>query len=122
MTLHRANSKNIFFTVKLALTSATLEVRVSSGVREQTVCEFEEMRFCAPEILDCYVNKRGVRAIPENDFLISAWPILENITELRKWSQLVNYLRKHMGDYPGLVHSLPSLLNKNTMWEWLLGH
>ncbi|KAG3108924.1 hypothetical protein PI125_g11395 [Phytophthora idaei] len=76
--------------------------------------------FGASEIptLGCLVGKNGVRPDPEKVRVISEWPTLSNVKELRQFLGLATYLCKYVENYAGKIRSLPQLLKKEAEWEW----
>src|SRR5215469_6425229 len=80
--------------------------------------------FGVPEIpvLGCYVSSKGVRADPEKITAISTWPTPRCQRDLRRFLGVANYLHKYSKNYADIVHSLTSLLKKDTVWEWFPIH
>ncbi|KAG2882639.1 hypothetical protein PC117_g26182 [Phytophthora cactorum] len=52
-------------------------------------------------ILGCLVGKNGVRPDPEKVKVISGWPTLYNVKELRQFLGLATYLCKYVENYAG---------------------
>ncbi|KAG2784511.1 hypothetical protein PC129_g24436 [Phytophthora cactorum] len=60
----------------------------------------------------------GVRPDPEKVRVISEWPTLSNVKELRQFLELVTYLCKYVENYAGKIHPLSQLLKKEAEWKW----
>ncbi|KAG3231281.1 hypothetical protein PI124_g23624 [Phytophthora idaei] len=69
-------------------------------------------------ILGCLVGKNGVRPDPEKVRVISEWPTLSNVTELRQFLGLATYLCKYVENYAGKIRPLSQLLKKEAEWKW----
>ncbi|KAG2759422.1 hypothetical protein Pcac1_g28535 [Phytophthora cactorum] len=69
-------------------------------------------------ILGCLVGKTDVRPDPEKVRVISEWPTLPNVKELRQFLELATYLCKYVENYAGKVRPLSQLLKKEAEWEW----
>ncbi|KAG2836553.1 hypothetical protein PC118_g22916 [Phytophthora cactorum] len=69
-------------------------------------------------ILGCLVEKNGVRPDPEKVRVISEWPTLSNVKELRQFLGLATYLCKYVENYAGKLRPLSQLLKKETEWKW----
>ncbi|KAG2790039.1 hypothetical protein PC129_g11596 [Phytophthora cactorum] len=69
-------------------------------------------------ILGCLVGKNGVRPDPEKVRVISEWPTLSNVKELRQFLGLATYLCKYVENYAGKIRPLSQLLNKEAEWKW----
>ncbi|KAG3071164.1 hypothetical protein PI125_g22813 [Phytophthora idaei] len=63
-------------------------------------------------ILGCLVGKNCVRPDPEKVRVISEWPTLYNVKELRQFLGLATYLCKYVGNYAGKIRPLSQLLKK----------
>ncbi|KAG2830120.1 hypothetical protein PC113_g8054 [Phytophthora cactorum] len=76
--------------------------------------------FGASEIptLGCLIGKNGVRPDPEKARVISEWPTLSNVKELRQFLGLAAYLRKYVENYAGKIRPLSQLLKKEAEWKW----
>ncbi|KAG3086407.1 hypothetical protein PC121_g4949 [Phytophthora cactorum] len=57
-------------------------------------------------ILGCLVGKNGVRPDPEMVRVISEWPTLSNVKELRRFLGLAMYLCKYVENYAGKIRPL----------------
>ncbi|KAG3193684.1 hypothetical protein PC128_g10018 [Phytophthora cactorum] len=75
--------------------------------------------FGASEIpfLGCLVGKNGVRPDPEKVRVISEWPTLSNVKELRQFLGLATYLCKYVENYAGKSRPLSQLLKKEAKWK-----
>ncbi|KAG3133227.1 hypothetical protein PI126_g19267 [Phytophthora idaei] len=69
-------------------------------------------------ILGCLVGKNGVRPDPEKVRVISEWPTLSNVKELRQFLGLATYLCKYVENYAGKIRPLSQLLKKEAEWKW----
>ncbi|KAG3204054.1 hypothetical protein PC129_g22644 [Phytophthora cactorum] len=69
-------------------------------------------------ILGCLVGKNGVRPNPEKVRVISEWPTLSNVKELRQFLGLATYLCKYVESYAGKIRPLSQLLKKEAEWKW----
>ncbi|KAG3132852.1 hypothetical protein PC128_g26423 [Phytophthora cactorum] len=69
-------------------------------------------------ILGCHVGKNSVRPDPEKVRVISEWPTLSNVKELRQLLGLATYLCKYVENYAGKIHPLSQLLKKEAEWKW----
>ncbi|KAG3231176.1 hypothetical protein PI124_g23728 [Phytophthora idaei] len=69
-------------------------------------------------ILGCLVGKNGVRPDPEKIRVISEWPTLSNVKELRQFLGLATYLCKYVENYAGKIRPLSQLLKKGAEWKW----
>ncbi|KAG3191504.1 hypothetical protein PC128_g10919 [Phytophthora cactorum] len=69
-------------------------------------------------ILGCLVGKNGVRPDPEKVRVISEWPTLSNVKELRQFLGLATYLCKYVENYAGKIRPLSQLLQKEAEWKW----
>ncbi|KAG3040459.1 hypothetical protein PC121_g23575 [Phytophthora cactorum] len=69
-------------------------------------------------ILGCLVGKNGVRSDPEKVRVISEWPTLSNVKELRQFLGLATYLCKYVENYAGKIRPLSQLLKKEAEWKW----
>ncbi|KAG2889274.1 hypothetical protein PC117_g24726 [Phytophthora cactorum] len=69
-------------------------------------------------ILGCLVGKNGVRPDPEKVIVISEWPTLSNVKELRQFLGLATYLCKYVENYAGKIRPLSQLLKKEAEWKW----
>ncbi|KAG2777501.1 hypothetical protein PC116_g20787 [Phytophthora cactorum] len=69
-------------------------------------------------ILGCLVGKNGVRPDPEKVKVISEWPTLSNVKELRQFLGLATYLCKYVENYAGKIRPLTQLLKKEAEWKW----
>ncbi|KAG3115631.1 hypothetical protein PI125_g5345 [Phytophthora idaei] len=69
-------------------------------------------------ILGCLVGKNGVHRDPEKVRVISEWPTLSNVKELRQFLGLVTYLCKYVENYAGKIRPLSQLLKKEAEWKW----
>ncbi|KAG2992704.1 hypothetical protein PC121_g23514 [Phytophthora cactorum] len=69
-------------------------------------------------ILGCLVGKNGVRPDPEKVRVISEWPTLSNVKELRQFLGLATYLCKYVEKYAGKIRPLSQLLKKEAEWKW----
>ncbi|KAG3245117.1 hypothetical protein PI124_g10134 [Phytophthora idaei] len=69
-------------------------------------------------ILGCLVGKNGVRPDPEKVRVISEWPTLSNVKELRQFLGLPTYLCKYVENYAGKIRPLSQLLKKEAEWKW----
>ncbi|KAG3230821.1 hypothetical protein PI124_g24082 [Phytophthora idaei] len=69
-------------------------------------------------ILGCLVGKNGVRPDPEKVRVISEWPTLSNVKELRQFLWLATYLCKYVENYAGKIRPLSQLLKKEAEWKW----
>ncbi|KAG2788615.1 hypothetical protein PC111_g24187 [Phytophthora cactorum] len=69
-------------------------------------------------ILGCLVGKNGVRPDPEKVRVISEWPTLSNVKELRQFLGLTTYLCKYVENYAGKICPLSQLLKKEAEWKW----
>ncbi|KAG3231089.1 hypothetical protein PI124_g23816 [Phytophthora idaei] len=63
-------------------------------------------------ILGCLVGKNGVRPDPEKVRVISEWPTLSNVKELRQFLGLATYFCKYVENYAGKIRPLSQLLKK----------
>ncbi|KAG2860112.1 hypothetical protein PC114_g28335 [Phytophthora cactorum] len=68
-------------------------------------------------ILGCLVGKNGVRPNPEKVRVISEWPTLSNVKELRQFLGLATYLCKYVENYAGKIRPLSQLLKKEAEWN-----
>ncbi|KAG2807896.1 hypothetical protein PC111_g16730 [Phytophthora cactorum] len=68
-------------------------------------------------ILECLVGKNGVRPDPEKVKVISEWPTLSNVKELRQFLGLGTYLCKYVENYVGKFRPLSQLLKKEAEWN-----
>ncbi|KAG2791466.1 hypothetical protein PC119_g19265 [Phytophthora cactorum] len=68
-------------------------------------------------ILGCLVGKSGVRPDPEKFRVISEWPTLSNVKELRQFLGLATYLCKYVENYAGKIRPLSQLLKKEAKWK-----
>ncbi|KAG3062212.1 hypothetical protein PI124_g23081 [Phytophthora idaei] len=59
----------------------------------------------------------GVSSDPEKVRVISAWPTLSNVKELRQFPGLVTYLCKYVENYAGKIRPLSQLLKKEAEWK-----
>ncbi|KAG3054997.1 hypothetical protein PI125_g25778 [Phytophthora idaei] len=64
------------------------------------------------------VEKNGVRLDPEKVRVISEWPTLSNVKELRQFLGLATYLCKYVENYAGKIRPLSQLLKKEAEWKW----
>ncbi|KAG4040809.1 hypothetical protein PC123_g23656 [Phytophthora cactorum] len=69
-------------------------------------------------ILGCLVGKNGVRPDPEKVRVISEWPTLSDVKELRQFLGLATYLCKYVENYAGKIRPLSQLLKKEAEWKW----
>ncbi|KAG3061295.1 hypothetical protein PI125_g24731 [Phytophthora idaei] len=69
-------------------------------------------------ILGCLVGKNGVRPDPEKVRVISEWPTLSNVKELRQFLELATHLCKYVENYAGKIRPLSQLLKKEAEWKW----
>ncbi|KAG3185898.1 hypothetical protein C6341_g4192 [Phytophthora cactorum] len=69
-------------------------------------------------IIGCLVGKNGVRPDPEKVKVISGWPTLYNVKELRQFLGLATYLCKYVENYAGKIRPLSQLLKKEAEWKW----
>ncbi|KAG2918621.1 hypothetical protein PC115_g10385 [Phytophthora cactorum] len=69
-------------------------------------------------ILGCLVAKNGARPDPEKVRVISEWPTLFNVKELRQFLGLATYLCKYVENYAGKIRPLSQLLKKEAEWKW----
>ncbi|KAG2761159.1 hypothetical protein Pcac1_g26895 [Phytophthora cactorum] len=69
-------------------------------------------------ILGCLVGKTDVRPDPEKVRVISEWPTLPNVKELRQFLELATYLCKYVENYAGKIRPLSQLLKKEAEWKW----
>ncbi|KAG3175549.1 hypothetical protein PC128_g17659 [Phytophthora cactorum] len=69
-------------------------------------------------ILGCLVVKNSVRPDPEKVRVISEWPTLSNVKELRQFLGLATYLCKYVENYAGKIRPLSQLLKKEAEWKW----
>ncbi|KAG2793752.1 hypothetical protein PC118_g22481 [Phytophthora cactorum] len=69
-------------------------------------------------ILGCLVGKNGVRPDPEKVRVISEWPTLSNVKELRQFLGLATYLCKYVENYAGKIRPLSQLLKKEAECKW----
>ncbi|KAG2879766.1 hypothetical protein PC117_g26694 [Phytophthora cactorum] len=69
-------------------------------------------------ILGCIVGKNGVRPDPEKVRVISEWPTLSNVKELRQFLGLATYFCKYVENYAGKIRPLSQLLKKEAEWKW----
>ncbi|KAG3029577.1 hypothetical protein PC123_g4605 [Phytophthora cactorum] len=69
-------------------------------------------------ILGCLVGKNGVWPDPEKVRVISEWPTLSNVKELRQFLGLATYLCKYVENYAGKIRPLSQLLKKEAEWKW----
>ena len=77
----------------------------------------QEVRFAG------YVlTAEGHRADPEKVRAISEMEHPENITELRRFCGMVNYLAKYVKGLASLMEPLHQLTRKDTTWEWMPEH
>ncbi|KAG2877002.1 hypothetical protein PC115_g23473 [Phytophthora cactorum] len=68
-------------------------------------------------IIGCLVGKNGVRPDPEKVKVISGWPTLYNVKELRQFLGLATYLCKYVENYAGKIRPLSQLLKKEAEWN-----
>ncbi|KAG2870640.1 hypothetical protein PC114_g27286 [Phytophthora cactorum] len=68
-------------------------------------------------ILGCLVGKTDVRPDPEKVRVISEWPTLPNVKELRQFLELATYLCKYVENYAGKIRPLSQLLKKEAEWK-----
>ncbi|KAG2957244.1 hypothetical protein PC119_g27393 [Phytophthora cactorum] len=68
-------------------------------------------------ILGCLVGKNDVRPDPEKVRVISEWPTLPNVKELRQFLELATYLCKYVENYAGKIRPLSQLLKKEAEWK-----
>ncbi|KAG2778167.1 hypothetical protein PC129_g23968 [Phytophthora cactorum] len=68
-------------------------------------------------ILGCHVGKNSIRPDPEKVRVISEWPTLSNVKELRQLLGLATYLCKYVENYAGKIHPLSQLLKKEAEWK-----
>ncbi|KAG2956947.1 hypothetical protein PC118_g24241 [Phytophthora cactorum] len=71
-------------------------------------------------ILGCLVGKNAVRPDPEKVRLISEWPTLSNVKELRQFLGLETYLCKYVENYLGKIRPLSQLLRRKLSGSGLL--
>ncbi|KAG2762640.1 hypothetical protein Pcac1_g25579 [Phytophthora cactorum] len=69
-------------------------------------------------ILGCVVGKNGVRPDPEKVRVISEWPTLSNVKELRQLLGPATYLCKYVENYADKIRPLSQLLKKEAEWKW----
>ncbi|KAG2872421.1 hypothetical protein PC117_g28030 [Phytophthora cactorum] len=72
-------------------------------------------------ILGCFVGKYGVCPDSEKVRVISEWPTLSNVKELRQFLGLATYLCKCVENYAGKIRPLSQLLKKEAEWKWTTG-
>ncbi|KAG3024208.1 hypothetical protein PC128_g7049 [Phytophthora cactorum] len=63
-------------------------------------------------ILGCLVGKNGVLPDPEKVRVISEWPTISNVKELRQSLGFATYLCKYVENYAGKIRPLSQLLMK----------
>ncbi|KAG3089807.1 hypothetical protein PI125_g17897 [Phytophthora idaei] len=68
--------------------------------------------------LECFVGKNGVRPDPEKVRVISEWPTLSNVKELRQFLGLATHLCKYVENYAGKIRPLSQPLKKEAEWKW----
>ncbi|KAG3181653.1 hypothetical protein PC128_g15031 [Phytophthora cactorum] len=68
-------------------------------------------------ILGCLVGNNGVSPDPGKVRVISEWPTLSNVKELRQFLGLVTYLCKNVVNYAGKIRLLSQLLKKEAEWK-----
>ncbi|KAG3203205.1 hypothetical protein PC129_g22991 [Phytophthora cactorum] len=59
-----------------------------------------------------------LRPDPEKVRVISEWPTLSNVKELRQFLGLATYLCKYVENYAGKIRPLSQLLKKEVEWKW----
>ena len=68
------------------------------------------------------LSSEGHRADPEKVRAITNMSHPENITELRRFCGMVNYLAKYIKDLASTMEPLHQLTRKDTIWEWRPEH
>ncbi|KAG4038474.1 hypothetical protein PC123_g25961 [Phytophthora cactorum] len=98
----------------------TEHLRKLLGLMHKLYANLKKCIFGASEIpiLGCLVGKNGVRPDPEKVRVISEWPTLSDVKELRQFLGLATYLCKYVENYAGKIRPLSQLLKKEAEWKW----
>ncbi|KAG3233964.1 hypothetical protein PI124_g20977 [Phytophthora idaei] len=88
--------------------------------KHKLYANLKKCNFGASEIpiRGCLVGKNGVRPDSEKVRVISEWPTLSNVKELRQFLGLATYLCKYVENYAGKIRPLSQLLKKEAEWKW----
>ncbi|KAG3060115.1 hypothetical protein PI124_g22961 [Phytophthora idaei] len=82
--------------------------------KHKLYANLKKCNFGASEIpiRGCLVGKNGIRPDSEKVRVISEWPTLSNVKELRQFLGLATYLRKYVENYEDKIRPLSKLLKK----------
>jgi hypothetical protein len=68
------------------------------------------------------ISQEGVATDPDKIFAISAWPVPQNVKELRCFLGLAGYYRKIVKHFGIITQPLTNLLKKHPLYIWTKDH
>ena len=64
------------------------------------------------------ITEDGLQSDPEKVKAIATFPVPENVTELRRFLGMTNYLARYLPHVTEVIHPLQNLLRKDVSWTW----
>ena len=84
----------------------------------------DKCHFCQVEVnyLGNLVGREGIRPQPDRTQALEAWPIPQNVSELKSFLGLLGFCRRYIADLAQIAVPLHRLLKKDTAWTWGEAH
>jgi hypothetical protein len=80
-------------------------------------CSFYQKQI---QYLGHIISEKGIAVDPENVKAIRGWPTPRNVSEVISFMGLAGYYRRFIVWFSKIVHTITSLQNKGTKFEWTL--
>jgi hypothetical protein len=77
-----------------------------------------ELHVQETEFLGHWISTEGIHMDQNKVNMILKWPQPENVKQVQQFIGLVNYYRRFIGGYAGIMHSLFTLLKKEKEFGW----
>jgi transposase InsO family protein len=77
-------------------------------------------RFAVGKVEFCghVVGSNGTEIDPKKLEVVTNWPALANVRDVRKFLGFTNYFKQFIDKYAEFTHPLTNLLRKNEPWQW----